>query len=52
MLPAPAAGPHLLSADYSLHGLATVLECAGVIVLGVQIPGQLLSYWGADTCAA
>lgn len=34
MLPAPAAGPHLLVADYSLHGSAAVSEGSGVMVLG------------------
>lgn len=37
MLPAPAAGPHLLVADYSLHGSASVLEGSGVMVLGCTI---------------
>lgn len=38
MLPAPAAGPHLLVADYSLHGSAAVSEGSGVMVLGCANP--------------
>lgn len=52
MLPAPAAGPHLLVAAYSLHGSATVLKGSGGIVLGCANSRSAAELLGGGACTA